>query len=72
MESEQDFEEAVTYYSVFTLVQVLMKEARFLDTAGDYIGLGTLSALFVVKAVALYEREQSSWLSKARIVGGFL
>jgi hypothetical protein len=48
VESGQEFEEAMNYRSVFTLVQVLMNEARFLDTAGDYIGLGTLSAIFIV------------------------
>jgi hypothetical protein len=53
VESGQDFEEAVTYFSVFTLVQLLMKEARFLGTAGDYIGLGTLSALFIVSILVV-------------------
>jgi hypothetical protein len=42
VESGQDFNKALTNFSVFTLVQVLMNEARFLGTAGDYIGLGTL------------------------------
>jgi hypothetical protein len=46
--SGQDFDEALTNFSLFTLVQVLMNEARFLGMAGDYIGLGTLSALFIV------------------------
>jgi uncharacterized paraquat-inducible protein A len=48
VESRQDFDEALTNFSVFTLVQVLMNEATFLGTAGDYIGLGNLSALFIV------------------------
>jgi len=47
VESGQKFEDATTYHSVFTIVELLMDEARFLDTAGDYIGLGVLSCLFV-------------------------
>jgi hypothetical protein len=48
VESGQEFEEAVNNHSVFTLVRLLMNKARFLDMAGDYIGLGTLSAVFVM------------------------
>jgi hypothetical protein len=47
VESGQDFEDASAHHSVFTVVELLFEEARFLDTIGDYIGLGTLSALFV-------------------------
>jgi hypothetical protein len=48
VESGQNMENAMTYYSVFTLSQLLMDEARFLDTMADYIGLGTLAAIFVM------------------------
>jgi hypothetical protein len=47
VESGQNFEDATTYHSVFTVIQLLLEEARFLDTIGDYIGLGTLSMVFV-------------------------
>jgi hypothetical protein len=47
VESGQGFEDASAHHSVFTVVELLFEEARFLDTIGDYIGLGTLSALFV-------------------------
>lgn len=47
VESGQNFADAKTPHSVFTVVQLLLEEARFLDTAGDYIGLGTLSLLFL-------------------------
>ena len=48
VESGQGFEDATTHHSVFTVIKLLMEEARFLDTAGDYIGLGTLSVLMVL------------------------
>jgi len=48
VESGQQFEEATTYHSVFTVINLLMEEARFLDTAADYIGLGSLSLLFLL------------------------
>lgn len=47
IESGQNFADAKTPHSVITVVQLLFEEARFLDTASDYIGLGTLSLLFV-------------------------
>jgi len=46
VESGQNFAAAKTPHSVFTVVQLLLEEASFLGTAGDYIGLGTLSLLF--------------------------
>jgi hypothetical protein len=48
VESGQEFNDAVTYFNVFSLVKLLFDEARFLDTPGDYIGLGTLGILFVM------------------------
>lgn len=47
VESGQDFEAAATHHSVFTVVELLLEEAEFLGTIGDYVGLGTLSMLFV-------------------------
>ncbi|CAJ1942472.1 unnamed protein product [Cylindrotheca closterium] len=48
VETGQNFEDATTQHSVFTVIQLLFEEAEFLGTAGDYLGLGTLSVLFVL------------------------
>lgn len=48
-----DFQKAVTEYSVFSLVGMLMEEARFLDSAGDYIGLGVLSILVILAVLVV-------------------
>ena len=47
VESGQEFEEAITHYSVWSIVDMLFDEARFLDTIGDYIGVGVLGSLFL-------------------------
>jgi hypothetical protein len=47
VESGQNFRTASTRHSIFTVIQLLFEEAEFLDTVGDYVGLGTLSMLFV-------------------------
>ena len=47
VESGNDFQPAVTEHTVFTIVKLLMDEARFLGRAGDYIGLATLSILLI-------------------------
>ena len=48
VESGQEFAEAKTYHNLFTLVGVIMEEARFLDTGRYYVGLGTLCALLIL------------------------
>jgi hypothetical protein len=48
VESGQEFNAAVTEFNVFSLVKLLFDEARFLNTPGDYLGLGTLGILFVM------------------------
>lgn len=48
VESGNQFEQAHTYYSVFSLAQVIMDEARYLGEASSYIGLGTLASLLVL------------------------
>ncbi|KAL3925115.1 MAG: hypothetical protein SGILL_000620 [Bacillariaceae sp.] len=47
VESGQNMEAARTEHSVFTIVALLMDEAKFLDTANAYIGLGVLCCLFL-------------------------
>ena len=48
VESMNQFQDSIINYSVFGLANIIMDEARYLDTASNYIGLGTLSALLVV------------------------
>lgn len=48
VESGNQFEEAQTHYSVFDLASMIMEQARYLNTASDLVGLGTLSSLLVV------------------------
>ena len=57
VESGQEFEDAKTNHSIFTIIKLLFEEAQFLDTVGDYIGLGTLSVvlLFTVLIVPVLQ-----------------
>jgi len=48
VESGNQFEQAKTHYSVFSLAQMIMGQARYIDKASDYIGLGTLASLLVI------------------------
>jgi len=45
VEFGQEFEEAITTHSVTSIVAMLFQEAKFLDTIGDYIGVGILGCL---------------------------
>jgi hypothetical protein len=47
VESGQQFEQAITNHSVISIVQMLFDEAKFLDNAGDYIGITVLNCLFL-------------------------
>lgn len=47
VEAGNDFEEAVYRYSFFDIVQLIIDEAKFVNTPGQYVGLGTLTVLFV-------------------------
>ena len=77
VEAGQDFEDARVGYSVFTMIHLLMDEARYLDYIGGYIGLGSLSTLVVlsvlvvpiVQALALIRQwiSKSTRTSKARL-----
>lgn len=48
VESGNEFEQAKTYYSVFSLAQLIMDEARYLGDTSSYLGLGTLASLLVL------------------------
>ena len=47
-ESGNKFERAKTYYSVFGLASTIMDQGRYLNSASDIIGLGTLASLLVI------------------------
>ncbi|KAG7360516.1 paraquat-inducible protein A domain containing protein [Nitzschia inconspicua] len=53
VEFGQGSEPATTAYSVFTIVQLLFEVAKFVHTAGSYIGLGVLSCLFVLTVLVV-------------------
>ena len=48
IESTNEFKDAIVHYSVFDLANMIMDEARYLNTTSNYIGLGTLSSLLVI------------------------
>lgn len=51
VESGQNFEDAVTEYSLFRVVQMLFDQAAFTGKASDYVGLGSLSILMVLSVL---------------------
>lgn len=53
VESGQAFEDATFHHSVFTVVELLFDVASFLSTAGQYVGLGTFSVLFVLTVLVV-------------------
>lgn len=69
VESGQGFRDATTDHSVFTVLKLLFDQASFLGGAGDYIGLGVLSVLFVmtILVVPMVEAVVLSiqWFSKS-------
>jgi hypothetical protein len=60
VESMNEFREAIRYYSVFGLAQMIMEEARYLGTTSNYIGLGTLSSLLVITVFLIPLAQASS------------
>ena len=53
IESGQDFQQAITEYSVFSIVNVLLNEAAFLGTAKDWIGMISISLVFVLTVLVV-------------------
>lgn len=47
IEFGQDFEDASTAHSIFSVIVLLFEQAAYLGTVKDYIGLGVLSVLFL-------------------------
>jgi len=48
VESGNQFEQAKAAYSVFDLASMIMDQGRYLNTAKDIVGLGSLASLFVI------------------------
>lgn len=48
VESGQEFTQANTKFSVFTIIEMFFEQARFTGRAADYVGLGSLSILLLV------------------------
>eukprot|EP00536_Pseudo-nitzschia_multiseries_P018323 jgi/Psemu1/321305/estExt_fgenesh1_pm.C_23840001 len=53
VEAGQEFREANTNHSVFTVIKLLFDEAHFLDTANDFVGLGSFSVIFVLTVLLI-------------------
>jgi hypothetical protein len=51
VESGQDFNEARSDYSIISIANLLMDEARFLGTAKDKIGMASISSLLVLSTL---------------------
>lgn len=47
VEAGQESQDAVLYHSVFTVIKLLFDEAKFLDAAKDFVGLGSFSIIFL-------------------------
>lgn len=69
VEFGQDFRDATTAHSVFSVIKLLFEQASYLGTAKDYIGLGVLTILFlstvlvvpIIQSLALLRQ----WFSKS-------
>ncbi|GKY93773.1 hypothetical protein MPSEU_000344500 [Mayamaea pseudoterrestris] len=51
VESGQDFMPAKEYISVFSLIQLMMQQAQFLDTAKDTVGMLSVSLLLLLSTL---------------------
>jgi len=51
LESGDQSEEAITFHSIYSMVQLIMNEAKFIDTAPQYFGLWTLICILVMTSM---------------------
>lgn len=51
VESGQQFREATSKYSLFTIIELFFEQADFTGRMADYVGLGSLSALLVLSVL---------------------
>ena len=64
VETGNKFEEAKTYYSVFDLANMIMDQGRYLNTASDLGGLGTLASLLVITVFIVPLAQAASLLAE--------
>ena len=64
VESGNQFEQAETLYGVFGLATMIMEQARYLDTASDLVGLGTLASLLVITVFVVPLAQAASLLAQ--------
>lgn len=64
VESGNKFEEAKTYYSVFDLANMIMEQGRYLNTASDLVGFGTLASLLVITVFIVPLAQTASLLAE--------
>ena len=53
VESGQEFRDANTNHSVFTVIKMLLEEAQFIDTIRSYIGLVSFSVVFALTVLVV-------------------
>ena len=53
VESGQQFDRAIAYYSVFSICKSLIEQATFLQMPAQYIGLGLLAIIVVVTTLVM-------------------
>ena len=51
IESGQEFQEARTEYTVFTIINLLFEQANFTGRVADYFGLGSLAAILILSVL---------------------
>ncbi|KAL7530846.1 hypothetical protein ACHAXR_010146, partial [Thalassiosira sp. AJA248-18] len=64
VESGNQFEQAKVFYSVFGLASMIMDQARYLNTASDLVGLGTLASLLVITVFLVPLAQAASLLAQ--------
>ena len=53
VESGQEFEEAITRHSVWSIVNMLFEQVGYLDATGDYVGVGIMGALVLATVMVV-------------------
>lgn len=64
VESGKQFEEAHNFYSVFKLASMIVDQGRYLNTALDLVGLGTLASLLVITVFIVPLAQAASLLAQ--------
>jgi len=64
VESGNQFEQAQASFSVFGLATMIMDQARYLNTASDLVGLGTLASLLVITVFLVPLAQAASLLAQ--------